>query len=58
MKVVGGGREACAEASLMVREKIAAAFEAQAAVWGGGTTRSVVERYRENVAVNAKRLSV
>ena len=41
---------AYAEASLMVREKIAAASDAQAALWSGGTTSSVIERYRQYVA--------
>ena len=56
-KIAGGGSDAYAEASLMVREKIAAAFEAQAAMWSGGTTSSVIDRYREHVAANAKRLT-
>ena len=56
-KIAGGGSDAYAEASLMVREKMAAAFEAQAAMWSGGTTSSVIDRYREHVAANAKRLT-
>ena len=57
-KIAGGGSEALNEASLMVQEKIAAAFEAQAVMWSGGSTSSVIERYREHVAANAKRLTV
>ena len=36
LKIAGGGSDAYAEASLMVREKIAAAFEAQEAMWSEG----------------------
>ena len=57
LKLAGGGSEALAEASLMVPEKIAAAFEAQEAMWNGCSTSSVIERYREHVAANAKRLT-
>ena len=56
LKLAGGGSDAYAEGSLMVREKIAAAFEAQAAILSGGTTNTVIERYREHVAANVKRL--
>ena len=57
MKIAGGGGDAYAEASLMFREKLAAAAEAQTALWSGSTTTSVIERYREHVAANAKRLT-
>jgi hypothetical protein len=57
LKIAGGGSEAYAEAGLMIREKIAAAFEAQAAIWSGRTLNSVIGRYREHVAANAERLS-
>ena len=56
-KLAGGGSDAFTEASLMVHEKIAAALEAQAAIWSGGSTSSVMS-YRERVAANAKRLTV
>ena len=46
------------EAHLMVSEKIAAAFEAAASLLAGATPAAVVQRYREHVAANAKRLSI
>ena len=58
MKIGGGGSGAYAEASLMIEEKIAAAVEAQSALWSGKSTFSVIERYREHVAANTKRLAV
>ncbi len=45
------------EARLMVSEKVAAAFEAVANWLGGATPASIIGRYREHVAANAKRLS-
>jgi hypothetical protein len=57
-KFASGGSDAYDEASLMVQEKVAAAFEAQAAMWSGGTTSTVIARYREHVAANAKRLAI
>jgi hypothetical protein len=45
------------EANLMVMEKVQAMFEAGARLLAGGTACSVVDRYREHVAANAKRLS-
>jgi hypothetical protein len=41
----------------MVSEKIAAAFEAAAGLLAGGTPAAIVQRYREHVAANARRLS-
>jgi hypothetical protein len=41
----------------MVSEKIAAIFEAAANWLAGGTPASIIGRYREHVAENAKRLS-
>ncbi|MET3910832.1 hypothetical protein ABID59_005194 [Bradyrhizobium sp. S3.3.6] len=52
-----GDEAAGQEAVLMVSEKIAAAFEAFASLLAGATPASVVQRYREHVAANAKRLS-
>jgi hypothetical protein len=49
----GGGSEAC----LMVNEKIAAAFEATASLFAGATPAAIIDRYRQHVAANAKRLS-
>ncbi len=45
------------EACLMVSEKILAALEAGASWLAGATAGSIIGRYREHVAVNAKRLS-
>jgi hypothetical protein len=56
-KLMFGGSDAHNEAHLMVSEKINAMFEATASVVAGGTASSVVDRYRELVAANAKRLS-
>ena len=41
----------------MVSEKIAAAFEAAASLLAGATPAAVVQRYREHVAANVRRLS-
>ena len=55
MSGAGGAQD---EAHLMVTEKLHALFEAGASLMAGGTASSVVERYREHVAANAKRLSL
>ena len=57
MKMMSGGRESRDEANLMMMEKIDAMFEAGISLMAGGTASSVVDRYREHVAANAKRLS-
>lgn len=57
MKIAGGGGDAYDEAALMMSEKVFAALEAHASLWTGGTTASLIERYREHVAANAKRLT-
>jgi hypothetical protein len=46
------------EAELMVTEKIVAALEATASVMAGASPAEIVDRYREHVAANARRLSV
>ena len=51
----GDGAET--EACLMVSEKIAAAFEATASLFAGAAPGVIINRYREHVAANAKRLS-
>jgi hypothetical protein len=56
MKLTSGGRDARDEAQLMLNEKIAAIFEASASLMTGGTAGSVIERYRQHVAANARRL--
>jgi hypothetical protein len=45
------------EARLMLSEKVDAMFEAGASLMAGATAASIVSRYREHVAANAKRLS-
>jgi hypothetical protein len=49
--------EAEREARLMVGEKIAAAFEAAASWLSGASPATIIGRYREHVAANARRLS-
>jgi hypothetical protein len=56
-KIMSGGSGSHDEANLMVMEKVQAMFEAGASLLAGGTASSVVDRYREHVAANAKRLS-
>ena len=57
MKLMSGGSGSHDEAHLMVAEKVHAMFEAGTSLMTGGTATSVVERYREHVAANARRLS-
>jgi hypothetical protein len=57
MKMMSGGRGSHDEAHLMMAEKVSAMIEASASLMSGATAGSVVERYREHVAANAKRLS-
>ena len=52
-----GGEDAGHEARLMVNEKVFAAFEAGMSWLTGATAASIVGRYREHVAANAKRLT-
>ena len=56
-KLSHGDEDAGHEAVLMVSEKFAAAFEAFANLLSGATPATVIRRYREHVAANAKRLS-
>ncbi|HEV2157289.1 hypothetical protein [Bradyrhizobium sp.] len=56
-KLSHGDAAAGQEAILMVSEKIAAAFEATFSLLGGATPAAIVQRYREHVAANARRLS-
>jgi hypothetical protein len=57
MKIMSSGSGSHDEAQLMVMEKIHAMFEVGASLLNGSTASSVVDRYREHVAANAKRLS-
>ena len=56
MKLMAGGRSARREAKLMVSEKMDAAFEATTRLMAGASGEDIVHRYRQHVAVNAKRL--
>jgi hypothetical protein len=57
MKIMSGGSGSQDEANLMVTEKVQAMLEANASLLAGATASSVVDRFREHVAANAKRLS-
>jgi hypothetical protein len=50
------GEDADREAHLMVSEKVDAMFEATASLMAGASAADIVDRYREHVAANAKRL--
>ena len=56
-KFLIGGDDAQYEAHLMVSEKVDAMFEAGSSLMAGGTPASIIDRYREHVAANTKRLS-
>jgi hypothetical protein len=56
-KLLIGGDAADQEARLMVSEKIDALLETGASLMAGATPASIVDRYREHVAANTKRLS-
>jgi hypothetical protein len=56
-KFAFGDDDAKHEARLMVSEKVDAMFEAGASVMAGATAATIVGRYREHVAANAKRLA-
>jgi hypothetical protein len=56
-KFAHGDADCEQEACLMVTEKIFAAFEAGASFLAGAPFASIVERYREHVAANSKRLT-
>jgi hypothetical protein len=56
MKLMSGDGDTLNEAELMVREKIDAVFEATSSIMAGASGEEIVNRYRQHVAVNAKRL--
>jgi hypothetical protein len=56
-KLAVGDDEADCEARLMVNEKVDAMFEAGASLLAGASAASIIDRYREHVAANARRLS-
>ena len=56
MKLMAGDVAAIQEARLMTSEKVDAAFEATASLIAGASGDQIINRYRQHVAVNAKRL--
>lgn len=56
-KLAGGGVDAQHEAHLIVSEKVNAVFEVSARLISGATVIHVINRFREQVAANARRLS-
>ena len=55
--IAGGGVDARHEAHLIVSEKVDAVFEVSARLMSGATAINVINRFREQVAANARRLS-
>jgi len=56
-KLAGGGADAQQEAHLIVSEKFDAIIEVSARLMFGATAGNVINRFREQVAANARRLS-
>ncbi|MCE4225960.1 hypothetical protein HCU64_19600 [Methylobacterium sp. C25] len=56
VRLAWGGSESHAEMQSMVIEKIHAGMEAAQTLMSGGSPESVIARYRQHVATNAKRL--
>ncbi len=56
-KLALGDDAAGREAHLMISEKFDAMFEAGASLMAGASAATVIGRYREHVAANARRLS-
>jgi hypothetical protein len=56
-KLATGDASADREARLMVSEKVDAMFEATASLMSGASAATVIGRYREHVAANARRLA-
>jgi hypothetical protein len=57
MKVMSGGSDAIHEAELMLSEKANAAFETVTSLMAGASGDEIVHRYRQLVAINARRLA-
>ncbi|NVN86605.1 MAG: hypothetical protein HXX15_11015 [Rhodopseudomonas sp.] len=55
-KLASADLAACDEAQLMVNEKIDATLEALASLQAGASAATIVDRYRQHVAANARRL--
>jgi hypothetical protein len=56
-KLMAGDGAAMSEARLMVNEKVDAAFEAISSLIDGASGDEIIDRYRQHVAGNAKRLA-
>jgi len=56
-KLARGGVDAQNEAHLLVNEKIVAVFDSSMRLVCGASTSDVIDRFREQVAANALRLS-
>jgi hypothetical protein len=56
-KFAQGGDDCESEAALMVTEKMVAVIETCASWFAGATAAVIIDRYRERVAANGRRLS-
>jgi hypothetical protein len=56
-KLAGGGVDAQREAHFIISEKVDAAIEVTASLMSGATITNVIDRLREQVAANIRRLS-
>ena len=56
-KLAGGGIDAQHETRLIVGEKVGAIFEVGISLLSGATATNVINRFRDQVAANARRLS-
>ena len=56
-KLAGGGVDAQHGAHLIVSEKVDAVFDVSARLMSGATAINVINRFREQVAANVRRLS-
>jgi hypothetical protein len=57
IRIAWGGAESPAEMQSMLSETFHAAMEATDTLMMGGSLATVIERYREHVAANTKRLT-
>jgi hypothetical protein len=56
VKLMPGGGAAAEEGRLMISEKVDAAFEATASLIAGASGDEIIHRYRQHVAISARRL--
>ena len=56
-KLAAGGIDAQHETRLIVGEKVVAVFEVSISLLSGTTATNVINRFRDQVAANARRLS-